>query len=201
MIKIEPVLQKYNILDYPLEKSDHLWIINSFKKTQLSALLSPQIKKIFEYYMPTSFVLKRKKNGRPYAESASSSYPVVSFSISHRANKAVLLVSKSEPCGVDLEVIKDSPQLKKISERYFGAKTQLTLMEFYKAWTAREAFIKTMDLKLFAALSQIDFNEPLITLRGAAPQYIIDFALYDKNFILAICRGLGNKQPLMFFKG
>jgi 4'-phosphopantetheinyl transferase len=110
---------------------------------------------------PDSIIFKADKYGRP-----SLFYPKIKnfdFNLSHSGNTVVLAIADSE-VGIDIEKIK--PVELKIARNYFHkeeinflySKKGKELENFYKIWTLKESFIKTIGKGLSFPLKSFYFE-------------------------------------------
>jgi len=137
-------------MNFLLNHSDHLWIVphKKFEK----ALNNKWAQEILRIY--TSKNLKYSANGKPHLETKN-----IHLSLSHTKDKLFIAVSRN-PVGVDAEEIKPRRHIDQIAHRFFPKPSrssslqthakQSSLINFYREWTAREAFLKIIDGKLLS---------------------------------------------------
>ena len=97
----------------------------------------------------------------PYGKPYFAAHPEICFSLSHSGSKVILGIS-DRAIGCDIEVIRDTPMIQKISRRYFSQEEYQALQDevdpearcrlFYRLWTLRESFIKEAGLGLYLPL-------------------------------------------------
>lgn len=120
----------------------------------------------------TDFEVEYSLNGRPsltnlvFQKTLTTS--IIDFNLSHSANHLVLAITEAQDkisknkilLGVDLEEITSMANFIKIAKRFFHAneiefilapadKNQ-KLSRFYKIWGAKEAYIKSLGMRLFS---------------------------------------------------
>ncbi len=85
--------------------------------------------------------------------------PGLHFNASHSGALALYAVSSGSPVGVDVERLREIPELGDIASRFFGADeaSRLTALppgerldEFFAVWTANEAFLKATGIGIAA---------------------------------------------------
>lgn len=121
--------------------------------------------------------------GKPYIEGNE-----LHFSLSHSGNKGVVAFSEN-PVGVDLEYIKNRAYPSVLSRFTEREKTEITSQEeFFKHWTAKEAFIKMHGFTLASALKYTEYFGGQIYFKGEKQPCEISHYKLGKTGILAICR-------------
>ncbi len=184
------------ILDYSLELCDHIWLLD-YKRSAIfkSSLDNSAVLDLIARYMPDDFVIKRSEEGKPFAYSAQHFCPY--FSLSH-SSKILIIAFSLNPIGVDIELIKKRSFIKRITQRYFSTDPQENLIDFYRSWTAREAYIKAANLSL-RQLSKITINTKEKLWRiGTNYNFYIKFKYYNK-YLIALCREYRHKKGVSYF--
>ena len=96
------------------------------------------------------------------------------FNLSHAAETALLAVSAIAPMGVDVEAMRELPDLDDIATRYFAAGEIAALRRasredyvsaWYRCWTRKEAYIKATGDGLHCPLDRFEVS----VLHGDAP--------------------------------
>ncbi len=91
--------------------------------------------------------------------------PSLEFSLSHSGDYCVVAVGLGNPLGVDIEEIRDLPQMIDIARQYFslGEFRQLASLTgalqrdaFFALWTRKEAMVKALGQGLDGKLDQIE---------------------------------------------
>jgi 4'-phosphopantetheinyl transferase len=117
------------------------------------------------------------KNGKP-ALADEFGKGKICFNSSSSEGSAIYAFTRDSEIGVDIEYMRDIPEMAQIAERIFSVKEKalfLTLPEsrrkeaFFKWWTCKEAFIKAIGEGLSYPLDEIDVllapDEPAKLLR------------------------------------
>lgn len=132
---------------------------------------------------PTDVIIKKSKNGKPYAEN--SSYK---FSISHCGNLVVCTVSKKE-IGVDVEKIRNI-RLKAAEKfaceseiNYIGQNTE----RFFEIWTLKEAYFKCKGTGLGADIKSVIFNITDGSIICSESGYKLFFENIGDGYICCVC--------------
>jgi phosphopantetheinyl transferase len=93
------------------------------------------------------------------------------FNLSHAGQRAAVLLTRSVPCGVDIEPIREVPQCLEVSKRFFAAGEHRAVMtsdrpdrRFLEFWTAKEACAKTLGLGLKLDFGAFDLSTSTETL-------------------------------------
>ena len=97
-------------------------------------------------------------NGRAALRDILSSYveEQPGFSVSRSGDRALVAVRGQGPVGVDIEQIKPGRPMDRIAARMFSpaeAGLAATPVDFYRCWTAKEAYAKGLGLGLGLAFS------------------------------------------------
>lgn len=117
----------------------------------------------------------------------------VEFSVSHSSGMVVYAVGRGRRIGIDLEQVRDMPDLGRLVERYFATSEQAEfqalspqqrLEGFYRCWTRKEAFVKAEGRGLAFALDQFEVSltpgEPARLLKvNGNPQEASLWRLFD----------------------
>lgn len=103
---------------------------------------------------PADIRIAKTTAGKPYLKD----YPDVFFNISHSEDYFAVIVNEGQDVGIDIEKIKFSENLDKLSEKAFGKREVECLKNiedqrergllFYHLWTRREAVIKCLGKKM-----------------------------------------------------
>lgn len=89
------------------------------------------------------------------------------FNLSHSANLALLAVGRRAPLGVDVERIREIPELEAIARQTFSdreaaavlrASGQQRRVRFFQCWTRKEAFVKALGGGLSIPLRAFDVS-------------------------------------------
>ena len=137
-------------------RGTHVWILEMPKPSGQD----PAIKDIIKRYLSGDFKIIKNANGKPLI--AANLDKELHISITHSGTIMVLALSFQKPFGIDIETLKERAHLERLRKRYFTEATP-TLLDFYHAWTAREAFIKALGERLFL------LKKPLRKMHSTAP--------------------------------
>lgn len=108
----------------------------------------------------------RGRSGKPQLTRVSGQ-PPLEFSLSHSGDYCMVAVRLEKPLGVDLEKIRDVPQLIDIAQRYFTPGEHRLLASlagaaqrdtFFALWTQKEAVVKALGQGLGDKLDQLAFE-------------------------------------------
>lgn len=119
--------------------------------------------------------------GKPYANG-------VYFSLSHSGKKGVVAISDS-PVGADLEYIKER-DYPAISSRFSPREREeiCSHEDFFKNWTAKEAFIKMRGYTLASSLKFLEYFGGRIYFNGEIQPCEVTHYRLGKAGILTICK-------------
>jgi 4'-phosphopantetheinyl transferase len=115
---------------------------------------------------PVQLQFRYEDNGKPGLVNTFSTGPLF-FNLSYSEGTAVYAFSKDGEIGVDVEQIRDIPEMKQIVGRYFSAAEKAifySLLEnerreaFFNWWTRKEAFIKATGDGLSYPLNGFDVS-------------------------------------------
>lgn len=137
------------IYDKDLLFYNHIWLLNNYEKDK-SSLNNINIIKILLRYI-TQLELESivfNEHGKPFIPNSP-----IHFNLSHSKSYLALGLSINNPIGIDIECREVKKIHKKIAKKYFSSLEQES--DFFKAWTAREAFIKLLGGNLLNILPKI----------------------------------------------
>lgn len=136
-------------------------------------------------------IVKRDKNNKPYLENTIG----LKFNISHTEGLVLLAFFKRE-VGVDVEKINYKFEFKDILENCFTKDETINIdnniINFYRYWTAKEAYLKCDGIGLIRNLKEIEiifFENEFIEINDSSRNTIIRLKSlnYDDKYIGAIC--------------
>ena len=90
------------------------------------------------------------KNGKPSLANGPDK-DKLNFNLSHSEGLAIYALTRNREVGVDIEYIRDMPDMEKLAERFFSPRENEVLQilsegrkkeAFFNCWTRKEAFIK-----------------------------------------------------------
>jgi 4'-phosphopantetheinyl transferase len=112
---------------------------------------------------PEKIRIKKAEHGKPYL----ADYPELAFNLSHSADRLIIAVSWNCQLGVDIEICKQRINLPGLVEKCFAEEesaywTKLPetqkILEFYRFWTRKEAFVKATGRGIASGLNQCVIN-------------------------------------------
>ena len=147
---------------------------------------------------PVELSFVNNGNGKPALVNAGGAPPELYFNQTHSGNLAVYAVTRLGKVGVDVEYIRDIPDITDIARNYFSRVEYLTLQSlfgdrktqgFYNCWTRKEAFIKALGEGLYYPLDKFEVSlapdEPTRLLSISDPEESIsDWSM--KSLILPV---------------
>lgn len=127
------------------------------------------LREFLSYYLQIDFdkvIISYSKSGKPYLDNKINSN--LKFNYSHSGDYIIYAFAEGNEVGVDIEEIKDIPDLDELSRTHFSDEEQSSYFQlknlderrqlFYKIWTRKEALLKaegsgiTIDLKSLTVL-------------------------------------------------
>ncbi|XP_004514712.1 uncharacterized protein [Cicer arietinum] len=145
------------------------------------ALLNDVIKLNTPFFPPHNFIIKRTSQGKPYLDlldydklGLTTYFPNFNFNVSHHGDYVAIA---SEPlCLVGIDIVSfDMPKKETVTEfihffsSYFsssewdnvvnaGTCSNDVLIEFYRYWSLKEAYVKAMGSGLIEGLNKVEFS-------------------------------------------
>lgn len=118
------------------------------------------------------------KHGKPFVVGDED----LSFSVSHSGSVALLAVARGAIVGIDVEIIRDRPNLQKLAARvldtdaleaFSGADEPQRLVSFLRAWTEKEAYLKAIGVGIATDLRAVTLPDGWIAERlDELPAYV-----------------------------
>lgn len=190
----------FHKLDYraDLALNDHLYVVDHARDHKTTALSSETVIEILARYLPgEQITFSKTHRGKPMLRDVTDAN--LHIALSHSANFLAMAVSQDADLGVDIEMIRERKFIKQISARYFAAPPK-DLLSFYRAWTAREAFIKAIGSTLGQSLAQIitkeDGDEILIGIKPTLTHHV-SFFMFGEKILVACARVTDKKIRVM----
>jgi len=115
---------------------------------------------------PSAIRFCYEKNGKPRLQNAFGKTDI-QFNLSHSGGLALYVFTRDHEVGVDLERIRDFPEMERIVEQFFSVKERvvfgaLPISEkketFFSWWTRKEAFMKAIGDGLSYPLDTFDVS-------------------------------------------
>lgn len=158
------------------------------------------LRKILSSYLniePQKLIIKTGVYGKPFLAEGT-----LTFNLSHKENKFVVVVSNLEMVGIDLELCRKRDHMAAMVKKCFSETEsaywhalpveQKTLM-FYRFWVRKEAFVKAVGRGIALGLNQCSVNPSdqtqfvnIPTLYGLATEWNIVDIILEKNDVCAL---------------
>ncbi len=158
-IQVSKYLHDINSLNEILSDDEKLKV-NNLKNThqkKVSIISRGALRILSSAYMdvhPEGLVFSKTKNGKPFIKNSS-----LAFNISHSADWIILSFGLNCNIGVDLEILRDDIDYKKIAKRFFSKDEQIALeitdepiRLFFDLWARKEAIIKANSTRLLTSI-------------------------------------------------
>ena len=180
-----------------LMKNNHIWLLSNYKKNK-SSLYNNTIRKILLQYT-TEFELNNvafNEHNKPFIPNSS-----IHFNLSHSKSYLALGISINNTIGIDIEYRELKNIHEKIAKKYFSGLEQQS--DFFKSWTAREAFIKLLGGNLLNILPKIVVKHKKDGFKiGLANQLFYQITFFgDKyDFEGALCQHESHIKPFKIFE-
>lgn len=154
---------------------------------------------------PASLVFVLGPSGKPKL-AGPCDLGALRFNLARSGDLCLIAVSEAGPIGVDLEEVRDFPELGELVEARFAPSEAAGILErsgddrvrsFYRCWTRKEAYLKATGLGLDADLKSVvvsvgDRAEILSSTEGWS---LIDLDLGDRLSGAVAVRGLRRNAP------
>jgi len=125
---------------------------------------------VLSYYqksvLPAHWRFRKNKYGRPYLANSLLDGDIY-FNVSHTENLIVIVVSRADLLGIDVEWILRKNNPVDIADGFFSSleltrlkalSTQQQVEHFFKLWTLKEAYVKARGMGLSIPLNSFEFN-------------------------------------------
>jgi len=189
--------------DFSLNKNDHVWLMKGHSKREgRSAFDHPLIMGLLRRYVAgNDFTLEKNEFGKPQIKSPGSKK--VYLSLSHTKDLLSIAFSSSSELGIDLEEVKPRKMISRIAKRYFDpTEAQNDLWDFYRSWTAREAFVKALGASLFNKISAIKLDSidgEFVVGSNDNFYHKIEFKHMFNRYVFALCRHKNTAKNVNYF--
>ncbi|MGQ9847560.1 MAG: 4'-phosphopantetheinyl transferase family protein [Bacteroidales bacterium] len=161
------------------------------------------LREFLSYYLKIDFdkvEISYSKSGKPYLNDKINSN--LKFNYSHSGDYIIYAFTSDDEIGVDIEEIKDIPELDELSRTHFSDEEQSIYFElknpdrkkqlFYKIWTRKEALLKaagsgiTIDLQSLRVLRTNERNATQVKVKFLNKDYLISDIPLDKNYASSV---------------
>lgn len=212
--KLRNDIQKFNgiLSDEEKEKSGKYTFARDRERAIVTYFFRRKILSEYTGLSPENLSFKIGKSGKPFIDNQGLTY--LKFNYSHSGNLIVYALNRDAEIGVDIELVKEFPDLNSLVNNYFSdiekkAFWGLTTLKnklnfFYKIWTRKEAFFKALGTGLNDDLRNFNlYSEKLDTLidnffyDGKA--WIIEELTTHKDYIASICYNFHTTKKIIYF--
>ncbi len=165
-------------------------VVRGFRKTPSQGILRPEVTEILAQYVRLENISPFiDPSGKPRLRSTNNA-PTIFISVAHSHDLLLVALSAHADIGIDVELMRERTYASRIAARYFDHQPT-DLSDFYRAWTAREAFIKTIGSRISTSLARIHTEpsgrEMLIGLDRIS-SHTVSFFTPHENYLAALCR-------------
>jgi len=155
---------------------------------------------------PESLVFALGPGGKP--ELAGPAPPDVHFSLSRSGDRCVIAVSAAGPVGIDLEEVREMPELEGIVRSRFAPDEaaeilalsgEQRLRAFYRCWTRKEAYLKATGAGIGGdSLQRVEVSTGSVAALRAAPGAVAgEWSLLDLDLGEGFASALATRHPGM----
>jgi len=165
-----------DLLPEEAEEQNYYLLLNQAEKEKAASFIRPVLqqkyiktrgilRQVLGSYLnikPQKISIQIAEYGKPFIEGAE-----LFFNLSHTGNKLVLAVSNTGEVGVDLEQYKQRHNLIGLVKKCFSALEQdywlglpesQKVIQFYRFWVRKEAFVKAVGRGIAVGLNQCEVN-------------------------------------------
>lgn len=213
--------------EYIFEESDSLKFLQSdelkkvnnlkFREDKERALMTFYLRrKILSSYLeisPEKIFFNSNRFGKPFIHPDLNSD--IRFNYSHSGDYLILAVCNDSELGIDIEEIKEIPELEWLAENNFSDSEFLAFISFnndkerlnffYKIWTRKEAILKGMGTGITNDLKQIILFQPPINDSAFTSEFmkyndwILSDLIVPENYLAALAYQSENLKKLVYF--
>ncbi|AFH50190.1 Phosphopantetheinyl transferase [Ignavibacterium album JCM 16511] len=162
---------------------------------------------------PEELSFKKNNSGKPLIDIPE--YDHLKFNYSHSGEMIIYAISKDSEIGVDIELVKEIPDMNALVENYFS-KEEIQVFKnmdnrndqtnlFYKIWTRKEALVKASGKGISDDLSQIniitdkpDFNNPQ-KFFYREKHWILSGLSVPENYIATVAYESAKPKEIIYF--
>jgi len=115
--------------------------------------------------LPSTIQFQQGRYGKPEVRTEAAGGAPLFFNTSHSSEIAVCAITSACPIGVDIERMREIPEIQNIARRFFLPRETRTLMAlpadsrlraFYSCWTRKEAFLKATGEGIAESLAKVE---------------------------------------------
>ena len=177
------------------------------------------LRQLLGYYLhtePKKIEFSYSDRGKPLLREPSPVSPL-QFNLSHSQEYALYGFTYNRPIGVDLEYLREMPDLIKIARRFFSTRESELLSRtnnesraklFFQLWTAKEAYLKAIGTGLSGSLASVEIaidrvpSPRLLAVRGdrlIATEWSLYFCVPATGYIAAVVVKSRSQQQIDFW--
>ncbi|MEP0859815.1 MAG: 4'-phosphopantetheinyl transferase superfamily protein [Ignavibacterium sp.] len=212
--KLRNDIQKINgiLSDEEKEKSGKYKFARDRERAIVTYFFRRKILSEYTGLSPENLYFKVGKSGKPYIENQKLSY--LKFNYSHSGDLIVYALNRDAEIGVDIELVKEIPDLNSLVKNYFSDNEQKAFLSlntprdkiifFYKIWTRKEAFFKALGTGLNDDLRNINlysekFNTFIDKFFYSGKDWIIEELTTPKAYIASICYSSISTKKIIYY--
>lgn len=212
--KLRNDIQKFNgiLSDEEKEKSGKYKFARDRERAIVTYFFRRKILSVYTGFSPENLSFKVGKSGKPYIDNQELTY--LKFNYSHSGDLIVYALSREAEIGVDIELVKEFPDLNSLVKNYFSDNEQKAFLSldtpkdklnfFYKIWTRKEAFFKALGTGLNDDLRNINlysekFNTFIDNFFYSGKDWIIEELTTHKAYIASICYNSISTKKIIYF--
>lgn len=149
---------------------------------------------------PSAVDLRADAKGKPRV------YGGPEFNLSHSADVGLIAVGGAAPLGVDVELVRSVPEMRRVAESHFAPEERRALYAaaerdrteaFYRCWTRKEAFVKATGIGVGPALARfaVTLGRESVQLLRADDDEADAWSLVDLDLGLPYIGALAVREP------
>ena len=161
--KLQPNIDRFfSLLSAEEVKRAHAF---KFEKDREAYIISHgAMREVLARYLEIEANVQYQEKGKPYCEGCE-------FNLSHTKEYAVLAVSRNVAVGIDIEDTSREVNYMALAERFFHpTEVPHNRAEFYRYWTAKEAFVKAVGEGVSFGLDQFSIDAGNSTISWIADE-------------------------------
>ncbi len=166
---------------------------------------------------PESIDFQTNAQGKPFL-TAESARTGLQFSLSHSENIAACAVTTSSSIGLDIEIVRELPEMRSIAATHFSQEEQAALAgaieqeknrQFARCWTRKEAYVKAIGAGLSVPLTSFSASMhtggacPVVKINtrnsGTQRWYLSDLPPLDDYVGAVVLEGVDNARRFAYW--